>query len=119
MRKQPGAELLETSVTGDLDPTQVPPSRPDAASLLRLWAAVMLVLPAKLVLAPLGSAGSPAQILGMAGAFWWAASHFLSRLPRTRDLRVVQNAMALFVFACLVSYIVAVTRPREHRAQCC
>lgn len=87
--------------------------RPDAASLLRLWAVLLLVLPAKLVLAPLGSAGSPAQVLGMAGAFWWAASHFLARLPQVRTRRPVQLAMGVFWFATLVSYIVAVTRPIE------
>lgn len=86
---------------------------PDAASLLRLWAGVMLLIPAKLVFAPLGSAGSPAQLLGMAGAFWWLTSRVATRLGRTRGIRPVQAAMALFAFACLISYLLATTRPIE------
>lgn len=114
MKRQPsGADLIGSSGGLTLDPVDLGSRRPDAASLLRLWAALTLILPAKLVLAPLGSAGSPAQVLGMAGAFWWMASHFLSRLESGRRPRAVQAAMGVFWFACLISYFVAVTRPIE------
>jgi len=109
-----GAEALAAVVDREADAGRLLSLRPDAASLLRLWAGVMLVLPAKLVFAPLGAAGSPAQVLGMAGAFWWLASHLTSRrLDRSRGLRPIQIAMGVFSFACLISYAAAATRPIE------
>ena len=110
-RLSPAAEPTQLARRDDV--AELTGRRPDAASLLRLWAAVLLLIPAKLVFAPLGSAGSPAQMLGMAGAFWWLTSRVATRLGRSHGFRPVQAAMAAFSFTCLVSYLIATTRPIE------
>lgn len=83
----------------------------DGASLLSIWAFALMLVPATLVVGPLGAAGSPAQLLGLlAGAWWLGAQLERSQVART-PTQPVRRAMASFSFAVLISYAVAALRP--------
>jgi O-antigen ligase len=75
-----------------------------------LYIAVLILLPARYVFAPLGAAGTPAQMLAILITLWWA-SHWMSR-ARARQLtpRPITRAMLIFTAAVLTSYVAASTR---------
>lgn len=87
-------------------------AHPDAAAaVLTLYLVALLYVPANLTFAPLGAAGTPAQIVGLlAGVLW-----LLFRLQRTvtvsRRVQPIRIAMLVFVLAVLVSYCVGMMRP--------
>lgn len=95
------------------EPAQLRPERTslDAVTLLTLLFFVLFAIPSRLIFAPLGASGTPAQVLSLGLGTWWAAIKLAGgdRDPRRRD--VVRRAMLLFVLAILVSYLVAATRP--------
>ena len=43
----------------------------DGATLLVIWTLLLILVPANLVVAPLGAAGSPAELLGLVAGAWW------------------------------------------------
>jgi polysaccharide biosynthesis protein PslJ len=81
----------------------------DAVSMLTLLLAVRLALPSQFVLGPLGGAGSPATILGIALLGYW----FWQRLHRVVPGRAAAVNVAVMVYAGLVlaSMAVASIRP--------
>lgn len=85
----------------------------DAASFLVVWTVLLVLIPANLVVNPLGAAGSPAALVGLlAGAWWLAAS--LSRTESMLSRRdPVGIAAAVFLVAILLSYLAAAVRPIE------
>ncbi|WP_159806024.1 O-antigen ligase family protein [Cellulomonas citrea] len=88
-------------------------SRSQAALLLRAWALLLLVLPAKLVVGALGAVGSPAQILGMLAAVAWFVTVMTVRAVERSAADPIRWAYLAFAVACLVSYLMAVSRPIE------
>ncbi len=84
----------------------------NATTLLNLWVVALILIPATLVVKPLGAAGSPAQILGLFAGAWWLGAQLGRVGPRPAVRRsFVLLAMLLFCAVILVSYIVATTRP--------
>lgn len=87
--------------------------RPPADGALFVWCYVVLLLavPSRLVFAPLGGAGTPAQVLGIGGLLWWTW-HWLAQ-PTNHELRAqpLRRAMLAFAAALIVSYFAAVLRP--------
>src|SRR4051794_27653941 len=83
----------------------------DATTLLTGFVVLLIGLPARYVFGPLGGAGAPSQLVGLAAALWWAAN----RVSRYRDSRVIRQpirlAMLVFVGCVLASYIAASIRP--------
>jgi polysaccharide biosynthesis protein PslJ len=83
----------------------------DAVTFLTIYIVLLLGLPSRYVFGPLGSAGTPAQILGMGALLWWVG-HYLSRtytvVPVSDPIR---RAMLGFGAAVLASYAVAMVRP--------
>ena len=47
---------------------------PDAATVITLYVLLLILLPSRLIIGPLGAAGTPAQALGMLGLLWWCAT---------------------------------------------
>jgi O-antigen ligase len=83
----------------------------DAVTLLTLFVLLVFAIPSRLVFAPLGGAGSPAQLLGIGALLWWTG-HRLARaqsLPKARQ--PIRRATLLFVAAALASYVAATIRP--------
>lgn len=88
---------------------QPPPA--DAATFLTLYGLLLFGLPARLIIGPLGGAGTPAQIVGVVGLAWWLWS-WLARTEEQPFLSTpVRRSMLLFVTAILISYVVAMLRP--------
>jgi polysaccharide biosynthesis protein PslJ len=82
----------------------------DGTTVLTAYIAMLLLLPARYVFAPLGAAGTPAQMIAIVIALWWG-SHWMSRTKaRKLGRQPVTRTMLLFTTAVLISYIVATTR---------
>lgn len=83
-----------------------------ASTLLRLWIILLILVPANLVFAPLGGAGSPAQIIGLFAGAWWLGTQFGRAEARPTGRRTyVLIAMLAFAAILAVSYIAAASRP--------
>jgi O-antigen ligase len=63
------------------------------------------------VVGPLGAAGSPAALFGLACLGWWATSRMLPSLPMARGFQPVRVVLGLYVAATLMSYLVGNTTP--------
>lgn len=83
----------------------------DAVSLLSLFFLVLFAIPSRLIFAPLGASGTPAQVLSLGLGTWWAAIKLAGGDPDPRGRDVIRRAMLLFTAAIMVSYLVAATRP--------
>jgi O-antigen ligase len=82
----------------------------DAVPLLSVFIVLLIGIPSRLIIGPLGGAGTPAQVLGLCLAAWWLAMRFASPSMRDRCSRPMRTAMLVFVAAVLASYIAAATR---------
>jgi hypothetical protein len=95
-----------TRISGSVDT-----KRPiDAAAFLTVWAAALLLIPAALVVQPLGAAGSPAQLLGLVAGTWWVGAQLDRAHATLTPPQPVRRAAVIFAGAMLVSYLVATTR---------
>ncbi|WP_449386431.1 O-antigen ligase family protein [Cellulomonas soli] len=83
----------------------------DAGMLLLAWVLTVMLVPANLVFKPLGAAGTPAQILGLAAGAWWLAVQLDRSRTTLRPAQPVRTAMAVFVAAMMASYVAAAVRP--------
>jgi O-antigen ligase len=85
--------------------------RGDGTTFLTIYAILVFLVPARLVVGPLGGAATPANIFGILGLVWWAWSavdrHMEGRPPR----RPIRQFLVIFVFAILASYISGTLRP--------
>ena len=82
----------------------------DAVSVLTAYLVLLVALPSRLVIGPLGGAGSPAVLAGLGCLIWWGYSQVRRPLPSRQGRQPVRTA-ALLLLACVtVSYIVAMTR---------
>lgn len=84
--------------------------RVDSVAVLSLFLVLLIGIPAQLVFAPLGAAGTPAQMLAMGVLVWWVARR-LAQLPARRAPQPVRRALLVFALALLGSYFAAATRP--------
>jgi len=79
--------------------------------VLTVFVVLLLCLPSRYVFAPLGAAGTPAQMFGLAAALWWSA-HWLARhRPETSLRQPVRRAALVFLAAIMASYAAAALRP--------
>lgn len=85
----------------------------DAVSLLSAFAVLLICLPSRLVLAPLGAAGTPAQLVGLSMLTWWVAQWAARAHPDVDPVRAdpIICAQLLLVAAVMISYVKATTRP--------
>src|SRR5689334_13081885 len=86
-------------------------ARYDVVFFLKVFAAALLLVPATLVIKPLGSNGAPAEVLGWFALAWW----FFGRLDRTQGAaygyQPIRIVVILFVCAVFASYIAMATQP--------
>ncbi|HEY7049801.1 MAG TPA: O-antigen ligase family protein [Jatrophihabitantaceae bacterium] len=84
-------------------------TRLDAVTGLTAFLVTLIVIPSDLIFGPLGSAGTPAEVLGM-GLFaaWLTAT--VSHLGRRRPAEPIRIFAWLFVGAVLISYVAANSR---------
>jgi hypothetical protein len=84
--------------------------RGDAVTFLTVLAVLLLLVPSRLVFAPLGGAGSPALLLAVAGLVWWAHA-VLTRAGTLEPSRPARWATGAWAAAVAASYVVAMSRP--------
>jgi len=81
-----------------------------SVALLTAYVTFVVAIPSRLIFAPLGGAGTPAEMLGLAMFVLWLFRRIAS--PRVSRIRsTLRIAMALFCIAMLTSYVAAATRP--------
>lgn len=85
----------------------------DAAALLTIWVFAVMLIPANLVVKPLGAVGTPGQLLGLLALGWWLSFQLDRPRATLSTAQPVRRAMLVFVLANLASYVVAATRPIE------
>ena len=81
----------------------------DGTTFLTVYAALLFLVPSRLVFKPLGGAGTPAAMVGMLGFLWWIWDTAHHTGPRRR-LALVEKVVLTFFAAILASYVAASTR---------
>ena len=69
-----------------------------------LYVVLLIVVPSRLVFAPLGSAGTPANILGLCLFIWWLCARVSGHLGVDTRLNVTTGALAFFAASVFASY---------------
>ena len=70
----------------------------------------MFALPSRLTFGPLGGAGSPATMLGLAMLAWWVYYQVGRSAPTGAGPQPVRTGLFFFLAAVAISYVVAMTR---------
>jgi O-antigen ligase len=84
----------------------------DGATVLMVYVVLLLGLPSRLVFAPLGGAGTPASLLGIAGAGWWTWHQVARATPsRTTRIHPVRWAALVFAISIVASFVAGMMRP--------
>ena len=91
-----------------LDMRQAPA---DGTTFLTCYIILLFAIPSRLVVGPLGGAGTPAQLLGIAGTLWWFWHTLAQPLDHEMRPRPMRRAMLVLVATILASYIAAMSRP--------
>lgn len=80
---------------------------------LTAYIILLFAIPSRLVVAPLGSAGAPSQILGLLSLLWWGW-YQVSRWRGTQyHFKPIRAALGVFLLCIGISYITAMLRPIE------
>ncbi|WP_022922556.1 O-antigen ligase family protein [Ornithinimicrobium pekingense] len=72
---------------------------------LTLYLILLCAVPSSLRVAGLGSAGSPAMLLGIVFLMWWASEHVRARTPVLRSVRLLPALLVAFMLALGLSYV--------------
>ena len=85
----------------------------DAVSVLTVYLILLLWLPSRLGFAPLGGAGSPANIVGALCLGWWVYTQAQRIEPTRSGHQPVRFAYFALATSILISYVFAMTRAIE------
>lgn len=80
---------------------------PDAATVVTVYLAVLLAVPAARRIEALGGAGSPGALVATLGLVWWGWHRVQSRRSGARPFQPVAAALVLFSVGILFSYAVS------------
>lgn len=83
----------------------------DAVSWLTIYLVVLYAIPARLIVAPLGSAGAVSMLVGLASFGLWLVSHIGAGRRTRMQSQPVRIALVLFMVAVGISYAMAMSRP--------
>lgn len=86
------------------------PGRGDAVTVLTVYAVALIAIPSRLVVGPLGGAGSPATVVGLGCALWWLFAQLARPTPSSRGRQPVRACMLGFVLAVLAGFVAACLR---------
>ena len=84
---------------------------PDGTTFLTCYLILLFAIPSRLIIGPLGAAGTPAQLVGIAATLWWFWHMLAQPLDHEMQPRPMRRAMLVLVAAILASYIAAMSRP--------
>ena len=83
----------------------------DAVTLLTVFLVLLVALPARLIIAPLGAVGTPAMLVGLLALLWWLSSRVVPLSGMPTGLQPIRVAILLFGTAVVASYAAAVSQP--------
>lgn len=83
----------------------------DGVTALCLFIVLLFALPSVFVIAPLGSIGAPAMLIGLAAFLWWLWHHLNRWKARDIGPQPVRWAAFILLSAILVSYVHAMAMP--------
>jgi len=84
----------------------------DAVTWLTLYIVVLFAIPSRLILGPLGSAGAPSMLLGLASLAFWLSFILTNAVSRPFTVTYpLKWAIAVFVVCVGVSYAITMSQP--------
>lgn len=83
----------------------------DAVSVLTAFLVTLVCLPARLIFAPLGAVGTPAEVIGIFAAVWWASTRVVPHLGGFVGRQPLRVALGFFGIALLAGYTSGMLRP--------
>jgi O-antigen ligase len=92
-------------------PDRVDRRNADASTPIVLYICLLFGLPSGLVFAPLGAAGSPAALLGIAFLGWWINARLVPGLGVHRGSQPIRIGLYAFQLSAAVSYLAGALRP--------
>jgi O-antigen ligase len=88
-----------------------PDSSGDALRALTVYLVVVFAIPARLVVSPLGAAGTPGTIMGLGFLAWWVVARLVPSLGVARAFSPVRVALGILVLSILSSYTWSALHP--------
>lgn len=83
----------------------------DAVSYLSWYLVPLFAIESRYVVGPLGGAGTPAQVIAVAGLGWWLYFHTARPNPLGWPVQPVRIALLVFFLSYTASFVVAMSRP--------
>lgn len=83
----------------------------DVVWFLKVFAVALILIPANLVVKPLGANGAPAEILGWLALVWWFNGRMLRNGGMAHGYQPIRIVVLLFVCAVFASYIAMALQP--------
>jgi O-antigen ligase len=83
----------------------------DAVSFLSWYLVAVFAIESRYIIGPLGGAGTPAQVVAVAGIGWWLYFHTARATSTGSGVQPVRIALLVFFLSYLASYIEAMSRP--------
>lgn len=83
----------------------------DGTAILTAYAVLLVVIPSRLVVGPLGAAGTPANIAAIGCLMWWLWEGLSRAQPNLGVLQPVRLCAGMFAAAVVMSYVMAMRRP--------
>ncbi|GCD91332.1 O-antigen ligase [Nocardioides sp. LS1] len=87
------------------------PQHLDAVTFLTVFLVCLVGIESRLVVGPLGAAGSPAKLVACVGLCWWAFYHVQRTQPLGWRSQPIRISLLLLFLAFMASYVVAMSRP--------
>lgn len=78
--------------------------------LLTVWLVLLFGISATQVVGPLGGLGTPAMLVAVVGAGWWASTRLVPSAPADHEVQPLRLYLYLFLGYLLLSYAIAHTR---------
>ncbi|MBB3041937.1 O-antigen ligase family protein [Nocardioides sp. LMS-CY] len=105
--------MTSTVTVGDAGRVRIGllPGRGDAVTVLTIYAVALIAIPSRLVIGPLGGAGSPATVVGLGCALWWLFAQLARPTPNTAGRQPVRACLIGFVLTVLAAFVAACVRP--------
>ena len=103
--------MTATVVRGVAERTRIGQPGLDGTSLLTAYLLLVLVIPSRFVVGPLGGAGSPALLFACGCLIFWAISRIRGLASPSVAVQPVRITAALLTCAVLASYVAACWRP--------
>lgn len=86
-------------------------TRGDAVGWLSAYMVLLLFVPSRLVLGPLGSAGAPSMLFGLGSLLLWLLLFFGAERRTSEEHQPIRLALGVFLFCVGISYVFAMSRP--------